>query len=38
MSREQIIRALRAMANDKDRPQHEVDALCAAIRELGGRP
>lgn len=38
MDKEQVIRELRGMANDKDRPQHEIDALVAAIRLLGGNP
>lgn len=35
---QQIIQALRAMTNDKERPQHEIDVLSAAIRALGGNP
>lgn len=38
MTRAQIIEGLRVILNSRDLSQDETDALCAAIRALGGNP
>jgi hypothetical protein len=39
MNKEQVIRELRGLLNSGlEIPQHTYDAICAAIRLLGGNP
>jgi hypothetical protein len=40
MNKEQVIRELRGLLNDRDNTltQQQHDAICAAIRLLGGNP